>query len=121
MEQLVINLILLGLVCWALLHSFTVSAKLDRFKDRTKSDIHDLQVDVAVIDDGLNYLGETKMTDEELQIDKLAKKYSEKTFMYMHGVHFEDMTDSQRESIKEFTEYILKAAMYGLLYPESEE
>lgn len=121
MEQLLINVILLSLVCWALLHSFTVSSKVNSLKYHTASDIHDLQVEVAVIDDAVNCLCESKMTDEDMAIEKLAKKYSGCVDIYMRGCHFDGMTDAQRDAITEYVDFTLRTAMGELLYPESEE
>jgi len=128
MEQFLINLILLSLCCWALLHTFTVKAKVDKIDHRVRMDkdaidivINELLNDVTYIEDCYNYLVDERATTEDDQINNLAKKYSNLVETYTHNVHFDGMTDDQRRMLQEYAEYILKASMYGLLYPESEE
>lgn len=121
MEQFLINLILLSLCCWALLHTFTVKAKVIDIEHLLKSQIHELGVDIAYMEDCYNYLVDERAATEDDQINNLAKKYSDLVEAYTHNVHFDGMTDDQRRMLKEYVEYILKASMYGLLYPESEE
>lgn len=121
MEQLLINVILLSLCCWALLHTFTVKAKVDAVADDLDRDTTDIAKDIAHLEMAYDKLIDEMKTTEDIQIEKLAKKYTFLAEMYMNGCHFDGMTDSQRDSIKEYTEYLLKSAMYGLLHPELEE